>query len=61
MWHLTPQTDWTCFKLSGVTHMLAFLRANGKIFFLAALFITVIGGGIYYVDFALKAQVQVIE
>jgi hypothetical protein len=41
--------------------MLDFLRANGKMLFWIGLFFIAIGGGIYYVDTALEAQVQVLE
>ncbi|GGI69353.1 hypothetical protein GCM10007978_03960 [Shewanella hanedai] len=41
--------------------MLEFLRENGKMLFWVTLFFIAIGGGIYYVDVALEAQVQVIE
>ena len=41
--------------------MLEFLRENGKMIIWTTLFFIAIGGGIYYVDMALEAQVQVID
>ncbi|WP_295028780.1 hypothetical protein [Shewanella sp.] len=41
--------------------MLEFLRENGKMIFWTAFFFIAIGGGIYYVDAALEAQVTVID
>ncbi|BAJ00311.1 hypothetical protein [Shewanella violacea] len=37
--------------------MLEFLRENGKMIFWTSFFFIAIGGGIYYVDAALEAQV----
>ncbi|WP_264675372.1 MULTISPECIES: hypothetical protein [Shewanella] len=41
--------------------MLEFLRENGKMIFWITFFFVAIGGGIYYVDAALEAQVTVIN
>jgi len=41
--------------------MLEFFRVNFKIIFWISLFFIVVGGGIYYVETALEAQVQVID
>jgi len=41
--------------------MLALLRSNLKFLIFASLFFIVVLGGIYYVEAALEAQVQVVE
>lgn len=41
--------------------MLEFLRENGKMIFWTTFFFIAIGGGIYYVDAALEAQVTVVS
>lgn len=41
--------------------MLEFFRANFKMILWTSLFFIAVGGGIYYVEAALEAQVQVID
>ncbi len=47
--------------MKGAIIMLEFIRSNLKLIIMTTLFFVLILGGIYYVESALEAQVQVID